>query len=102
MAIQNELLHNENQGLIEALQAKKKQHKKSKALDLNKHKLDYGGGTQWHSPRQFGEARMRKRIMKEIAHADELKEAEMKNLKHANKLYNDKIAEEKKAQRVRD
>jgi hypothetical protein len=42
------------------------------------------------------------RIMKEIAHADELKEAEMKNLKHANKLYNDKIAEEKKAQRARD
>jgi hypothetical protein len=102
LAIQNELLHNENQGLIEALQAKKKQNKKSKALDLNKHKLDYWGGTQWHSPRQFGEARRRERIMKEIAHADELKEAERNNLKHANKLYNDKIAEEKKAQRARD
>lgn len=64
---------------------------------MNKHKLDYWGGTQWHSPRQFGEARGRERIMKETAHADEVKEAEMKNLKRFNKLYIDKIAEEKKA-----
>ncbi len=97
LAIQKELLHDENIGLTEALKVKKKQNKKSKALDLNKHTLDDWGGAKWHSPRQFGEARRRDRIMKETAHAEELEKAKMKELKHANKLYNDKIAEEKRA-----
>ena len=70
LAIQNELLHDENDGLIEALKAKKKQKKNSKALDLNKHDLNYWGGTQWHSPRQFGEARRRERLLKETVHAE--------------------------------
>lgn len=96
LAIQNELLHDENQGLIEALQVKKKQNKKSKALDLNKHTLDDWGGAQWHSPRQFGEARTRERIMKEQQHKDELEKAELKKLKAANKLYNDKMVEQKR------
>ncbi len=102
LAIQNELVHDENDGLIEALKAKKKQKKKSKALDLNKHDLNNWGGTQWHSPRQFGEARRRERILKETAHAEELKKVEIKELKKANKLYNDKIKEAAKAQRAQD
>ncbi|KAF3030277.1 hypothetical protein E8E12_000097, partial [Didymella heteroderae] len=73
LAIQNELLHDENKGLIEALQIKKKQN-------------------------QFGEARTRGRIVEEQQHKDELKKANTKELKAANKLYNDKLAEEKREQ----
>ena len=102
LAIQNELVHDENKGLIEALQAKNKQNLKSKALDLNKHELDYWGGAKWHSPRQFGEARTRERIMEEQQHADELKKANMRELTMVNKLYNDKLAEEKRAKAAED
>lgn len=73
LAIQNELLRDENDGLIEALQAKKKQNLKGKALDLNKHTLDDWGRAKWHSPRKFGEARTREKIIKEQQHADELR-----------------------------
>jgi hypothetical protein len=41
LAIQNKLLYDKNDSLIKALRAKKKQKKKSKALNLNKHNLNY-------------------------------------------------------------
>ena len=102
LAIQNELLRDENYDLTEALQAKKKQNLKSKALDLNKHTLDDWGGAKWHSPRQFDEARTRERIIKEQQHADELEKANMRELKKADKLYKDKLAEEKRAKAAED
>lgn len=76
LAIQNELLHHENEGLIEALKVKKKQDKKSNALDLVKHNLNNWGGARWYSPQSFGEARTRERIMKETHHKEELEKGE--------------------------
>jgi hypothetical protein len=61
------------------LKVKKKQQKKSKILDVDKHNLDYWGGAQWNSPQQFGEARRREKILKASAHAEELERAKIKN-----------------------
>jgi hypothetical protein len=44
----------------------------------------------------FKEACHRERILKETAHAEELKKALVKELKAANKLYNNKIKEQKR------
>ncbi|KAF1922721.1 uncharacterized protein M421DRAFT_22590, partial [Didymella exigua CBS 183.55] len=96
LAIENELLNDDVQGLTESLLIKKKQDKKSKALTLVKLLLDYWGGAKWWSPRLFKEARHRERIMKETAHAEKLEKANVKELKAANKLYNDKIKEQKR------
>ncbi|KAF1922182.1 uncharacterized protein M421DRAFT_79286 [Didymella exigua CBS 183.55] len=87
LAIKNELLNNNVQGLTELLLIKKKQDKKSKALTL--------------------EAHHREQIMKETAHAEKLEKANVKELKAANKLYNNKIKEQKReaaaaAKEVRD
>ncbi|KAF1357496.1 hypothetical protein EJ07DRAFT_127969 [Lizonia empirigonia] len=96
LAIDNELLRNENDGLSESLTIKKKQDKKSKALNLVKPALNYWGGARWWSPRSFKEARHREQILKQTAHAEELEKASVKDLKAANKLYNDKIKEQKR------
>jgi len=50
----------------------------------------------------FCEAKMRMKQAQEEKDKDERNKAEIKKLKRANKLYNDKILEEKRAQRVRD
>jgi hypothetical protein len=47
MAVQNELLNDENKGLHDALNTKKKQNKKGKALDLQQHEEYYGGAVFW-------------------------------------------------------
>jgi hypothetical protein len=90
LAIENELLNDDVQGVIESLSIKKKQDKKSKALPLVKPSLDYWGGAKWWLPRSFKEARHRERIMKETAHAEKLEKANVKEPKASNKLYNDK------------
>ena len=45
IAIENELLHIENNGLREALQVKKLHNKKSKPLDLQQRQEYHGGAT---------------------------------------------------------
>ena len=102
ISTENELLHYEKEGLEEALKARKKQKKKSHALDLQKHEQNLWGGANFWSPRSMAAARRRERILKEMQHGDELKKAEMKDLKAANKLYNNKIDEEKRQQRARE
>lgn len=54
------------------------------------------------SPSTFREARARMALQEEQQKADELKKVEMKELRAANKLYNDRIAEERRAQRLRE
>ena len=68
LAIDDELLRDENKGLIESLSIKKRQDKKSKALDLVKPTLDDWGGARWYSPRSFAEARHRERILQDTQH----------------------------------
>jgi hypothetical protein len=96
LAIENELLHDDVEGLKESLLIKKRQDKKSKALLLVKPRLVYWGGSRWWSPRSFKESRHRERIMKETAHEKELEKARMKELEDANKLYNEKMKEQKR------
>lgn len=50
------------------------------------------------SPRSFREARHRERIYKQIAAEEALEKVQMKESKAANKLYKEKIAQEKRAQ----
>ena len=45
---------------------------------------------------------MRKQVRQEKEQAENLKKAEMTELRRANKLYNEKIAQEKREQRVRE
>jgi hypothetical protein len=54
------------------------------------------------SPRKVQEARSREPVRQEEEQAENLKKAEMTELRRANKLYNEKIAQEKREQRVRE
>ncbi|KAF1345017.1 hypothetical protein EJ07DRAFT_160633 [Lizonia empirigonia] len=60
----------------------------------------HGGAVMW-SPRAFREARARMAITEQEAHIEELKKAEMRELPAANKLYSEKIAEEKRVAAAR-
>ena len=101
IAIQNQLLRAENDGLRDALITKKKGQTKGKSLSLLQH-YEYWGPEMMWTPRSFREAKVRMKQAQEEKDKDERDKAEMKELKRANKLYNDKIAEEAKAQRARD
>jgi len=54
------------------------------------------------SPRSIREARVRIAVTKQEKEEEELRKAEMKELAASNKLYKDKIAEEKRQKRVRE
>jgi hypothetical protein len=101
ISVQNLLLHHENQGLKEALKTQKKHKKKSKTLDLQSDCEYHGGPVLW-SPCKVQEARLREQVRQEEEQAENLKKAEMTELRRANKLYNEKIAQEKREQRVRE
>ena len=91
ITVQNSLLHHENLGLKEALKTQKKHKKKSKALNLQSDR-EYHGGAMFWSPRKVQEARSREQVRQEEEQAENLKKAEIAELRRANKLYNEKIA----------
>ena len=99
ISIQNSLLHHEIAGLKEVLKTQKKHKKKSKTLDLQQ-KWAQGGAVFW-SPRKVEEAREREKTKQQEQRA-ELRKAELAELRHANKLYKENIAEEKRVQRARE
>ena len=101
ISIQNQLLHHENQGLKEVLKTQKKHKNKSKALEFQPRK-DYQGGAEFYSPSRVEKARSNERTKQQNQKAEELRKAEMKKLRHANKLYNEKITQERRKQRVRE
>lgn len=102
LSIQNELLHDEIVGLRKTLSLQKKKKKQpNKQLQLPPNQEYHGGAMMW-SPSTFREARARMALQEEQQKADELKKVEMKELRAANKLYNDRIAEERRAQRLRE
>jgi hypothetical protein len=94
MAIQNELLNNENKGLLNALNTKKKQNKKGKALDLQQHEEYYGGAVFW-SLQAIRKAHAHGAVNERLKEEEKLKKAQMKDLQKANALYKKNIAEEK-------
>jgi hypothetical protein len=101
ISIQNSLLHHEIAGLKEALKTQKKHKKKSKTLNLQQKKWAQGGAVFW-SPQKVEEAREREKTKQQEQRAEELRKAEMAELRKANKLYKEKIAEEKRVQRARE
>ena len=101
ISIQNSLLHHEIAGLKEALKTQKKHKKKSKTLNLQQKKWAQGGAVFW-SPRKVEEAREREKTKQQEQRAEELRKAEMAELRKASKLYNEKIAEERRVQRARE
>ena len=101
ISIQNSLLHHEIAGLKEALKTQTKHKKKSKTLDLQQKKWAQGGAVFW-SPRKVEEAREREKTKQQEQRAEELRKAEMAELRKANKLYNEKIAEERRVQQARE
>ncbi|KAF1354169.1 hypothetical protein EJ07DRAFT_134324 [Lizonia empirigonia] len=101
MAIQNTLLQSENEGLLDALTVKKRRGMKGKSLDLLQH-YEYWGPSMMWTPRSFREAKTRMRLAREEQEADKKEKADMKELAKANKLYNEKIAQEKRDARARE
>jgi hypothetical protein len=101
ISVQNLLLHHENQSLKEALKTQKKHKKKSKTLDLQSDPKYHGGAVFW-SPCKVQEACLCGQVRQEEEQAENLKKAEMTELRRANKLYNEKIAQEKREQQVRE
>ncbi|RYN26125.1 hypothetical protein AA0114_g12646 [Alternaria tenuissima] len=101
LAIQNTLLESENDGLRDALITKREGNSKGKSPSLLQHYEYWGPKALW-TPRSFREAKVRMRQAKEAKDLDEKNKADMKELKKANKLYNDRIAEEKRKKAARD
>ena len=101
MTIQNTLLQSENEGLLNALTVKKRRETKGKSLDLLQHYKYWGPSMMW-TPRSFREAKTRIRLAKEERVAEEKKKADIKELAKANKLYDEKIAQERRDARARE
>ena len=101
ISIQNSVLHHEIEGLKDILKTQKNYKKKSKPLDLQQRK-EYHGGAVFYSPRKVREARARERVRQQEKEANKLKKAEISELRHANKLYKDKVAQEKRVAREKE
>ena len=63
---------------------------------------DYHGGAEFYSPRRVEKARLDERTKKQNQRAEELRKAERAQLRHANKLYKEKIAGEKRVAGARE
>lgn len=102
LSIQNELLNEEIAGLRTTLNLqKKKKSQPNKQLQLPPNEEYHGGAMMW-SPRAFQQARARMDVQAQKDRDEALKRAEMKELRAANKRYNDMIAEERRVKRVRE
>ena len=102
ICISNQLLNQEVEGLVKSLAYKKKKEKRSKILDVQQHDKNPWGPSHFYSPRSFQEAKNRERIEKEMKHQEELEKAKMKELKHASKLYNERLAQQKREKAAKE
>ncbi|KZM26581.1 nucleic acid binding [Ascochyta rabiei] len=100
ITVENDLLHHENQGLRDALQAKEKRKKKRKKKGKPLLPGDYHGGAVFWSPYRVKRAREELRLKERNKRQQELQKAEMAEPRHANKLYKEKIAQEKREARA--
>jgi hypothetical protein len=80
LKVQNELLNHENNGLREALSAKKRHKKKGKVLDLQQRQEYHGGAVFW-SPGKVREARARRVVKERLGEEEKLQKADPKKLK---------------------
>jgi hypothetical protein len=102
LSTQVELLHSELNGLKQKLYLKQKRQKQpSRQLDLQQHQEYHGGAMVW-SPQSIREARVRIVVTEREKEEEEQRKAEMKELAAANKLYKEKIKEEKRQKQARE
>ncbi|KAF7571262.1 TolA, Membrane protein involved in colicin uptake [Pyrenophora tritici-repentis] len=92
LQVQNELLHYENDGLLQAAKGQKKHKTKSKTMDLQRRKEYHGGAVFW-SPRKLREARAREATKRHEAEREQLQKTHDRELKAAAKLYQKRQAE---------
>ena len=95
ISVQNSVLHHEILGLKEVLKTQKKHKKKSKALPIEACKNNHGGA-EFYSPKRVEKARQDQKAKEQAEKEEELKKVEIAELRHANKLYKEKIAQEKR------
>lgn len=98
IAVQNQLLRYELEGLEEALVVKKNQEKPTEPLVLQQRQEYRGRSVVW-SPRKVREARLRQSLKEREQKEQQLQKAETAGLKKAAQLYKLKIAEEKRVAR---
>ena len=94
LAVQNQLINLENQGLREALANQSKRSKKKKVLDVQQRK-EYWGGAVFYSPRKVAEAEWRERIKAHNKEGERLRKQTAKELCDLNRLLNMKLKEQR-------
>jgi regulator of replication initiation timing len=94
LAVQNQLINLENQGLREALANQSKRSKKKKVLDVQQRK-EYWGGAFFSSPRKVAEAQWRERIKARDKEGERLRKQTAKELRESNRLLNIKLKEQR-------
>ncbi|KAF2240277.1 hypothetical protein BU26DRAFT_535985 [Trematosphaeria pertusa] len=98
LQVNNALLHNENSGLQQALNTKRKHKTKRTTLDLQ-HRDEYHGGAVFWSPKKLREAREREATKRDEAEQLQLQKTHDRDLKAAAMLYKKKQAEAAKLAR---
>jgi hypothetical protein len=100
LQVNNELISQENEGLREALQTKKKNKKKGIPLDLQQRQEYHGGAVIW-SPRKGREAEVRRTIMERQAEQEKLNKAKRKQEKEDAKIQKQLELEQRRDERER-
>ena len=100
LQVNNELISQENEGLREAFQTKKKQKQKGVPLDLQQRQEYHGGAVMW-SPRKGREAEVRRTIMERQAEQEKLDKAKRKQEKEDAKIQKQLELEQRRDERER-
>jgi uncharacterized protein YndB with AHSA1/START domain len=100
LAVQNELLHDKNNGLREALDDKKKRKDRGKRLNLQREDSYHGGATFW-SPHKIRQARARELEKQQQEEAEIAARASRKELQAAAKLLKEQQKEERRVEQER-
>jgi hypothetical protein len=95
LAVQNQLINLENQGLRNFLDSQKKNRKKKKVLDVQQRK-EYWGGAVLCSLRKIREVQFRDRVKTREGEEEKLRKHTAKELCESNKLLKQKQAEERR------
>ncbi|KAF2819851.1 hypothetical protein CC86DRAFT_249087, partial [Ophiobolus disseminans] len=100
LQVNNELVSQENKGLREALQTKKKHKQKGVPLDLQQRQEYHGGAVMW-SPRKGREAEVRRTIRERQAEQEKLDKAKRKQGKEDAKIQKQLELEQRRDERER-
>jgi hypothetical protein len=100
LQVNNELISQENEGLREALQTKKRHKQKGVPLDLQQHQEYHGGAVMW-SPRKGREAEVRRTAMERQAEQEKLNKAKRKQKKEDANIQKQLELEQRRDERER-